>query len=593
MFEITIVDSSNNEAVQSFEEIDEFFTFIASVKNANTNNTYIFGKAYESEVFSTQFLIINVKGITKFDNLAYYHYVHLKNVGGDEYVVAPIEKSLDGKQLENARVALADELGIKSNSQPVVVQNEPLIIDAECLKKAEVNIGCFSFPPPFTFLPTSIAKKVEQNNGYEFNVDDSNQESIMKLFDNHIKFVGKEFFFYNPDTGVWDRKSESIVKRFIANEFFEGKAELKDVNEVFNSLKVSVADDAIQQDKSCHVLALQNCAFDPISGRKLGFHHSYYALGSLQFSYNANATCPLWLNFLQEIFGQDDDCEQKIALLQEFMGLSLTKVVKHEMMLFLIGAGANGKSVILAIVTALLGHRNISNVSLKDFDGKYKLAYLNNKLVNIDSDIDKDAIKSDAMFKRIISGETITTEYKYGSVLEMTPHVKIWAAGNHMPTITHSCHATYRRIAPIEFNRTFTKDEQNPYLINDLRTELSGIFNWAIKGLVRCQANDYKLTIPASSEALIEEFELSNNPVKRFVRDCIEPLKAGSNHNKGIKSTELYKIFVKYIEDNAYIGLTNVKFGVAMKALGFESKISHGPRYYSVKIKSQLNKRDQ
>ena len=585
MFTINIVDGFNKIADKVFETILELLEFIELVKTTTDEVTYQFGKMNESGVLSTQYIVINVNGIKKLDNLAPYHYFQVVDKNGDKFVIAPIEQSLNGQQLLNANLALADELGIASlcdgtELNGVNVQSEPFTLDAQDLKGATVNTGIISFPLPFTFLPASLAQKMAQ-------IVVTGLISILELYNGFIEYVGKDFFFYNPDTGIWDRKSEAQVKRFLFNEFCGGIKDIKDLKKSLNELKISTAKDRIQQNKDCHVLALQNCSYDPISGRMLGFHHGYYALSSLPFSYNPSASCPLWEKFLLDVFGEDDDCAEKIALLQEGIGLSLTKVIKAEKMLFLIGGGANGKSVILNIVKLLLGHRNVSHVALKDLQDKFKFVMLDNKLVNIDSDIDKACITSDAAFKQILSGETKTTEHKYGAVVDVTPHVKIWAAGNHMPSISNSCHAIYRRMAIIEFNRTFAKHEQDPFLINTLRAELSGIFNWALKGLERCISNDYKLTNPASSTALMEEFELNNNPVKRFVNDCIEilPKTEKMNTRDGVKSIDFLNRYNEYASLNGYAKLRDTEFSTILKSLGIERKKSGNFRYYNIKIK--------
>jgi putative DNA primase/helicase len=63
------------------------------------------------------------------------------------------------------------------------------------------------------------------------------------------------------------------------------------------------------------------------------------------------ADCPLWLRFLREATGDD---EELIRFLQQWCGYALTGVTREHALVFVYGPGGNGKSVFLNIVTAIL-----------------------------------------------------------------------------------------------------------------------------------------------------------------------------------------------------------------------------------------------
>ncbi len=64
------------------------------------------------------------------------------------------------------------------------------------------------------------------------------------------------------------------------------------------------------------------------------------------------ADCPIWLNFLDEATGSD---EQLIRLLQQLCGYALTGSVVEHVMAFVYGGGGNGKSVFINTVSGILG----------------------------------------------------------------------------------------------------------------------------------------------------------------------------------------------------------------------------------------------
>ena len=69
--------------------------------------------------------------------------------------------------------------------------------------------------------------------------------------------------------------------------------------------------------------------------------------------YDAAAQCPLWENFLREIF--DNDTEM-IRYIQKAVGYSLTGSTQEQCAFFLIGDGCNGKSTFLDIIRQLFGN---------------------------------------------------------------------------------------------------------------------------------------------------------------------------------------------------------------------------------------------
>ena len=62
----------------------------------------------------------------------------------------------------------------------------------------------------------------------------------------------------------------------------------------------------------------------------------------MDITWDANATCPRWERFLDEIFRDDIDKAQKIRLVQQWFGYCLIPLTDMQKMLMLIGEGENG-----------------------------------------------------------------------------------------------------------------------------------------------------------------------------------------------------------------------------------------------------------
>jgi hypothetical protein len=92
-------------------------------------------------------------------------------------------------------------------------------------------------------------------------------------------------------------------------------------------------------------------------------HGLCYQLG---YDYTPDADCPTYRAFL-------DRCVPDAAnqlILEEYMAYRFVNRLNFERMLFLYGSGANGKSVWIAILKALLGKNNVTEYSLANITKK-------------------------------------------------------------------------------------------------------------------------------------------------------------------------------------------------------------------------------
>jgi hypothetical protein len=68
---------------------------------------------------------------------------------------------------------------------------------------------------------------------------------------------------------------------------------------------------------------------------------------------------------------------------------------RHERFVMLIGPGANGKSVLLAILEGLLGAENVAGVQPSNFDRSFQRAHLHMKLANIVTELRQGEVIAD------------------------------------------------------------------------------------------------------------------------------------------------------------------------------------------------------
>jgi len=266
------------------------------------------------------------------------------------------------------------------------------------------------------------------------------------------------------------------------------------------------------------LITLKNGIFD-INEMKLFPHdktlHNCY---SLNVNYDNKAKCPIWMEFLKSIFFGDNDATDKIECLKQYTGLCMTTDMRYQKALFLSGAGANGKGVFLEIIRSILAPATV-NISLKELCDPTATVNMLGKTLAYDADITKKAVVDDGIFKKAVAGEEIRMKTLYKNPISAKSTCKILVAGNSLPHTKDTSKGYFRRWIIIKFGESFTGREDFN-LVNKLKKEIDGIFNWMVDGLKSLKEQGYIIE-PKSSGYEIAEYNNVASSVYSFFNENI------------------------------------------------------------------------
>ena len=299
----------------------------------------------------------------------------------------------------------------------------------------------------------------------------------------------------------------------------------------------------------------------------------HYRTTQIPVAYDPQADAPLFCAFLAQVFRDDADMLDKIKCVFELMGYTIMSHARHELFVMLIGPGANGKSVLLAVLEGLAGVKNIAGVQPVNFKHSFQRAHLHQKLANIVTELKQGEVIADAELKAITSGEPSTVENKFQDPFVMRPFATCWFGTNHMPHTRDFSEALFRRAVILQFNRTFAKHEQDPQLKDKLLDELPGILNMSLKAYARALNSGF--TAPSSSYAAKLEWRLEADQVAQFVDDvCTRDAEARST------ATNVFAAYQNWALDNG-IKQTMSQKGLRdrLTRLGFGSHKDRTARY--------------
>ena len=267
-----------------------------------------------------------------------------------------------------------------------------------------------------------------------------------------------------------------------------------------------------------------------------------YRTTQIPVAYDPNAVAPKFEAFLDQIFEGDDDKLEKRRALLELFGYTLMSHARHERFVILIGAGANGKSVLLWVLYALAGPENVAGVQPSNFENRFQRAHLHQKLANIVTELRQGETIADAELKAITSGEPATVEHKHKDPFVMRPFATCWFGTNHMPHTRDFSEALFRRATILTFSRVFAPNEQDPLLKDKLEGELPGILTLALNAYAVALVRGF--TAPRSSEAAKNEWRLEADQVAMFVEEACE-----RDHNAQTSMAELYYAYQAWASD--------------------------------------------
>ena len=187
------------------------------------------------------------------------------------------------------------------------------------------------------------------------------------------------------------------------------------------------------------------------------------------------ATCPRWLQFLDEVFGGD---EALISFISRAVGYSLTGDTREQCLFILWGGGANGKSTFLETVLKLVGRHSAITpfssflVQRNAGNPRNDVAKLHGARLVKAAESGKEGALDETIIKEITGGDTISARFLYQEFFEFKPTFKLWLATNHRPSIRGTDDAIWRRIRLIPFTRQFSGRNRDPKLLETLRGEL-------------------------------------------------------------------------------------------------------------------------
>lgn len=348
------------------------------------------------------------------------------------------------------------------------------------------------------------------------------QEYIIRRDDSRCIYIYRQNY--------WQETSREFIEKLAMQYMSFAGAKMKKVREAAG---LALTRRHIQQINWNQIspteIVLENGILDFMTGEVRDHDPENYVDRVIPFPYDPEATCPLWKKCLQEwLPGMDEE----IDALQQFFGYILMSHARYKKAMILFGKRDTGKSQVCNVATTLVGgNRFVCSVTPDEMDDPRKRAPLKGKALNVVADLKKNTVLADGGFKQLVStGDPITIDQKYTRSEMYTPTAKHLFATNNLPTIVDVTDAVFRRIMILKFMNQVPLEKQDTLLDEKLRAEMPGILMWAIRGAQKLYSSGGRWPTVASSEALIDEYKLNQNPLFFYIKESGLVEETGKGH---------------------------------------------------------------
>ena len=173
--------------------------------------------------------------------------------------------------------------------------------------------------------------------------------------------------------------------------------------------------------------------------------------------------CPIWLQFLAEITGGDQNLQD---FLQRMFGYALTGVTTEHALFFLYGTGGNGKSVFINTISGILAEYH-KPAPIETFTASQSerhptdLAGLRGARCVTAVETEEGRRWAESKIKALTGGDRISARFMRQDFFEYVPQFKLIIAGNHKPGLSSVDEAIRRRFNLIPFTVTIPPEKRD------------------------------------------------------------------------------------------------------------------------------------
>ena len=243
-------------------------------------------------------------------------------------------------------------------------------------------------------------------------------------------------------------------------------------------------------------------------------------------NYNPDADCPMWMDFLEEIFAGD---AQLIRFVQRFLGYALSGDTEEHVLPIFYGTGSNGKSTLIDTVLHILGEYGCKApeslfTAHSQKEHPVETATLQGRRLAVGSETEGNARLRISKLKELTGDRYLEGRFMYQNNFTFERTSKLVLLTNHKPHVPDDTDAAWRRLRLVPFNVQFLDrpgcKPPNKDLPEKLNEETTGILAWLVDGFTAWWT-ERTLTDPDAVQQATLGYRTDEDGMTRFLAACI------------------------------------------------------------------------
>lgn len=368
----------------------------------------------------------------------------------------------------------------------------------------------------------------------------------------------REFYRYNPESGLYSVISEDMIKQEIAARILdvsreqglpslERKRNNSIQNHIVAQLKgISEKKDAFRRDNTIVHLANGVIVFKPNGEADFcSFSPDFCSRNQCPIPFDASAKCDRFFDELLIPSLSADDA----LLLQKYTGLCLLGNNLIQKLLILDGKPGRGKSTLALIIQKLVGQINVTELRTQHLSERFELfRYLKkNLLVGVDVPGKFLSEKGAYVIKGLVGGDWFDAEQKCGTgsfPFQGNFCILITSNSRLQVRLDGDTGAWKRRLLIIRFEAPAPAKKIPHFDDLLIQKEGSGILNWALQGLGMLlkdiqTGGDIKLS--EAQGRIVDGLLSESDSLRHFLMDNVV-----QDEEADLSTTEIVEAYAEY-----------------------------------------------
>jgi putative DNA primase/helicase len=371
-----------------------------------------------------------------------------------------------------------------------------------------------------------------------------------------------EIYYY--ENGYYHSDGEVRIKEMV-NYYLGDKSSIHRRNETVDYIRHS--NDKVNRsdiEPNIKYVNFKNGIYDMKEDKLYPHSPDYLFINQIPWDYDKDATCPKIEEFMKQVLYEKD-----IPIVQEMFGFCFLRQYTLRSAFLMYGGGANGKGILVELLSRMLGRMNYSTRKLHDLtEDKFAKASLYGRLANIGGEISGKGIQDTSDFKLLTGGEPVCGEKKFMGDFTFQNYAKLIFNANSIPRASFDkTDAFFNRWIIIAFPRTFPADDPNTLsrdvLLAKLSTdeEMRGLVIWSLEGLKRLNKKG-KFSLPYSEDEKADRYNMLTKNEFTFINEYL----CETRDTQDITDTEaVYREYSLWSKERSFPTVSKVRFSRSIK----------------------------